>query len=648
MYDRIFSRGKINGLEMKNKIIMAPMDESLGDNSGNVSERCIEYFCARAKGGTGTLVTSYVAVCPPELGGIAMPGQIRLLNIGNELSLTHFAERIHSYGAKLFVQLHHPGRKTTAEYNDGYQPVSCSALTPSMPAGTPSVRELTVAQIKEIVDCFARGAQYVKWSGADGIQIHCAHGYLLNQFISPAKNARTDEYGGSRENRCRIVIEIVQAIRKVVGPKFPVTVRLNAFEGEGLKEEPDADEMRLVGKLLSENGIDGIHLTMTSIDRVGTPDLRAGWRNDIYAYFKESVNTIPVYGPNEVKTPEEGEAVLASGCQDFLVLGRQHIADPEWANKAKSGREKEIRPCISCNGCMQQITITHQPMRCSVNPLAGREKDNLSLPEGKGTVAVIGAGPAGMQAALTAAERGFHVILAEKSSEFGGSLQYANKAPDKFRIDNLINYFKYQIENNDKITVKLNYELTKDNLDEFVSLSPYAVVLAAGGKQVVPPVPGVEKAALANDVLAGKITYDKKKVVVVGGGMTGLETAELLGSQGNDVTVLEMLPTVGNGIFNFNVTKTVWALEKYGVTVRTQTRLDSINADSVTVFDTSAGQKNEIPCDAVVLAIGVYTDHSLRDELEARFSKVVEVGDVNKAGKIMTAVRDGYDRIKTL
>lgn len=329
MYDRIFSRGKINGLEMKNKIIMAPMDESLGDNSGNVSERCIEYFCARAKGGTGTLVTSYVAVCPPELGGIAMPGQIRLLNIGNELSLTHFAERVHSYGAKLFVQLHHPGRKTTAEYNDGYQPVSCSALTPSMPAGTPSVRQLTVAQIKEIVDCFARGAQYVKWSGADGIQIHCAHGYLLNQFISPAKNARTDEYGGSRENRCRIVIEIVQAIRKVVGPKFPVTVRLNAFEGEGLKGEPDADEMRLVGKLLSENGIDGIHLTMTSIDRVGTPDLRAGWRNDIYAYFKEAVNTIPVYGPNEVKTPEEGEAVLASGCQDFLVLGRQHIADPE-------------------------------------------------------------------------------------------------------------------------------------------------------------------------------------------------------------------------------------------------------------------------------------------------------------------------------
>lgn len=648
MYNKIFSRGKINGVELKNRVIMGPMDESLGDNSGNVSPRCMEYFLARAKGGTAALVTSYVAVCPPELGGIAMPGQLRLLNIGNQLSMAHFAERVHAYGAKLFVQLHHPGRKTTAEYNDGYQPVSCSAVTPSMPKDTVPCRELTVDEIKEIERYFVKGARFAMWAGADGIQIHCAHGYLLNQFLNPAQNARTDEYGGSMENRCRIVVEIVKGIREVVGPKFPITVRLNAFEGEGLPGEADADEMRRIGKYLSQNGIDGIHLTMTSIDRVGTPDMKAGWRNQIYAYFKEAVDTIPVYGPNEVKTPEEGEKVLESGCQDFLVLARQQIADPEWVNKAREGRSEDIRPCISCNTCMQQITIDHQPLRCSVNPLAGREIDNPFLPKGEGLVIIIGAGPGGMQAALTASARGFKVILIEKEKELGGALQLANKAPDKFQIDNLIRYFQGQIEKDPNIEVWLNYEVTEEKLDELAALKPYAVVSAVGGRQVVPNIPGVSLAVMANDVLSGKREIRNKKAVVVGGGMTGLETAEYLAARGNSVKVLEMLPAPGRGIFNFNVTKTVNALEKQRTEIYTCTRADSISKEAVTVTDTRSGRSEEIPCDVVVLAIGVYTDHSMRDMLEKRFFNVTEIGDANKAGKIMTAVRDGYDRIKVL
>ena len=648
MYNKIFSRGKINGVELKNRVTMGPMDESLGDNSGNVSPRCMEYFLARAKGGTAALVTSYVAVCPPELGGIAMPGQLRLLNIGNQLSMAHFAERVHAYGAKLFVQLHHPGRKTTAEYNDGYQPVSCSAITPSMPKDTVPCRELTVDEIKEIERYFVKGARFAMWAGADGIQIHCAHGYLLNQFLNPAQNARTDEYGGSMENRCRIVVEIVKGIREVVGPKFPITVRLNAFEGEGLPGEADADEMRRIGKYFSQNGIDGIHLTMTSIDRVGTPDMKAGWRNQIYAYFKEVVDTIPVYGPNEVKTPEEGEKVLESGCQDFLVLARQQIADPEWVNKAREGRSDDIRPCISCNTCMQQITIDHQPLRCSVNPLAGREIDNQFLPKGEGLVVIIGAGPGGMQAALTASARGFKVMLIEKEKELGGVLQLANKAPDKFRIDNLIRYFQGQIEKDPNIEVWLNYEVTEEKLDELAALKPYAVVSAVGGRQVVPNIPGVSLAVMANDVLSGKREIRNKKAVVVGGGMTGLETAEYLAARGNSVKVLEMLPAPGRGIFNFNVTKTVNALEKQRTEIYTCTRADSISKEAVTVTDTRSGRSEEIPCDVVVLAIGVYTDHSMRDMLEKRFFNVTEIGDANKAGKIMTAVRDGYDRIKVL
>lgn len=650
MYDRIFERARINGVELKNRIVMGPMDESLGDNSGNVSPRCMEYFCARAAGGTGAIVTSYVAACPPELGGIAMPGQLRLLSIGNQLSFVPFAERIHAYGAKLFVQLHHPGRKTTAEYNDGHMPVSCSATTPGLAArGEAPVHELAVEEIRRIEDYFARAARFALWAGVDGIQLHCAHGYLLNQFINPAKNARSDEYGGSLENRCRIVVEIVEKIREVVGPRFPLTVRLNTFEGEGLPGEADADEMRRVGRYLAEHGIDGFHLTLMGIDRVGTPDMHAGWRNDIYRAFKDAMpEGVLVYGPNEVKTPAEGEAVLESGCQDLLVLARQHIADPAWANKAHAGRIEDIRPCLSCNACMQQITVEHQPLRCSVNPLAGRELDSLALPAGEGLVIVIGAGPGGMQAALTARARGFRVVLIEAQRELGGALQLANKAPGKFRIDNLIRYFVHAVTEDPGIEVRLGCAVTAERLDELTALKPYAVIVAAGGRQVVPRIPGVERAVMANDVLAGRVALDGKRVAVVGGGMTGLECAEYLAARGASVDVLEMLPAPGRGIFSFNVTKTVTGLVRQGVRIHTETRVDALGEGSVAVTDLATGASEEVGCDAAVLAIGVYADHALRDLLETRFERVVEVGDANRAGKIMTAVRDGWDRVKTL
>ena len=650
VYDRLFERVRIGGVELKNRIVMGPMDESLGDNSGNVSPRCMEYFCARAAGGTGAIVTSYVAACPPELGGIAMPGQLRLLSIGNQLSLVHFAERIHAYGAKLFVQLHHPGRKTCSEYNDGHEPVSASSITPGLAArGEAPVHELTVDEIHEVEDYFARAAQFAVWAGVDGIQLHCAHGYLLNQFINPAKNARTDAYGGSLENRCRIVVEIIEKIREVAGPRFPITVRLNAFEGEGLPGEADAEEMRRVGAYLAEHGVSGFHLTLMSIDRVGTPDTKAGWRAQIYADFKAAMpEGVLVYGPNEIKTPDEAEAVLESGCQDLITLARQQIADPAWANKARAGHADDIRPCISCNACMQQITVEHQPLRCSVNPLAGRELDNLTLPAGEGTVVVIGGGPGGMQAALTAAARGFDVVLYEAAGRLGGALQLANKAPNKFRIDNLICYFERQIQKSPRVRVCLNAPVTAETLDDIADLDPVAVIDATGGKQVVPRIPGVEDAVMANDVLSGAVDLTGKSVAVVGGGMTGLETAELLASRGAAVTVLEMLPAPGRGIFSFNVTKTVDALDRMGVSIRCGTRVDALEEGAVAITDVASGAAERIPCDIAVLAIGVYTDHSMRDLLETRFDRVIEVGDANRAGKIMTAVRDGWDRVKTI
>ncbi|MFX3616519.1 MAG: FAD-dependent oxidoreductase [Sporolactobacillus sp.] len=645
MYEKIFTRGRINGCELKNRVILPAMDDSLGSTGGDISPRAIEYYATRARGGCGLIITAYTAVCGPELSGIAMPGQAHLLTYENGLAMHNLADRIHEYGAKVFVQLHHPGRKTQAEYNEGRQPVSCSARTPAMPEGTPLARELTGAEIKKIVECFAQAAEFAYWAGIDGVEVHCAHHYLLSQFINPAKNIRTDEYGGSLKNRCRIVVEIMRAIRQRVPARFPITVRINGYDGEGLEGEGDLDYMGKVAKYLSENGADAIHISLGSKDNCGTPEMVSGWRNFIYEHYRKCVK-VPIYGPNEIKTPEEAEAILEAGLEDFVVLGRQHTADPEWANKAKAGQAQDIRPCISCNYCLHLVTAEHSPIRCSVNPLVGREIDNLDLKPGEGTIVVIGAGPGGIEAALTAAKRGFKVILTDKNSEIGGALQLANKAPSKFRIDNLIQYYRRQIDQNKNIELRLNDEITPENLVEIDNLNPYAVVLATGGKPIIPPVEGVERAVTANDVLCGKVKISGKKVIVIGGGMTGLETAELLAESNNEIALLEMLPAVGRGICINNVLKTTKILDEKGVKIKTSHKLETINESTVVVQDLKQNSRSEMECDTVVLAIGVIPENSLLEKLEARFTKVVNVGDSSEAGKIATAVHDGYYYLK--
>lgn len=645
MYEKIFSRGRINGCELKNRVILPAMDDSLGGTGGDISPRAIEYYAARARGGCGLIITAYAAVCGPELSGIAMPGQAHLRTYDNGLAMHNLADRIHEYGAKVFVQLHHPGRKTQAEYNNGNQPVSCSALTPAMPEGTPPARELSVDEIKKIEESFAQAAEFAYWAGIDGVEVHCAHHYLLSQFINPAKNARTDEYGGSLENRCRIVVETMRAIRQRVPARFPVTIRINGYDGEGLEGEGDLTYMGRVAKYLSENGADAIHISLGGKENVGSPEVVSGWRNFIYEHYRKCVK-VPIYGPNEIKTPEEAEKILDAGFVDFVVLGRQHTADPDWANKAKAGQAQDIRPCISCNYCLHLVTAEHSPIRCSVNPLAGREIDNPYLKPGEGTIVIIGAGPAGIEGALTAAQRGFKVKLLDKNPEIGGALQLANKAPLKFRIDNLIQYYRRQIDRNKNIELRLNYEVTPENLAEIESMNPYAVVLATGGKPIIPRVEGVERAVTANDVLCGKVKLSGKKVVVIGGGMTGLETAELLAESDNEIVLLEMLPAVGRGICINNVLKTTKILGEKGVGIKTSHRLEAIKEKTVVVRDLVQNSTAELECDAVVLAIGVIPENSLLDKLEARFAKVVNVGDSSEAGKIATAVHDGYYYLK--
>lgn len=675
MYEKVFSKGKINGCILRNRVIMSPMDDCLGQASGEMTARGVEYYASKAKGGTGLVIVGFVGVIGPEYGGVSMSGQTFLCNLDDRHAMNILADRVHEYGGKVFVQLNHPGRKSSPKFNKGHVPMSASAMTPQLEArGFAPCREMTKDDIALIEDAFANAAEHAYYAGCDGVELHCAHWFMFHQFISPTRNCRTDEYGGSLENRCRIVTETIAKIRAKVPASFPVTVRVHLFDNEGMEGEPDLEEWVRVTKHLEASGVDAFHFSVGVEERTGAPDMPFGWRNEYLKRFKSELH-VPIYGPNETKTPDEAESLLEDDVCDFIVMGRQHSADPEWCNKAKSGHPEDIRPCISCNWCVHRVTADQAQVRCAVNPLLGREVDNLMpMKKGEGTVIVIGAGPAGIQSALTLTERGFKVKLYDKRTELCGSLNLANKAPNKFRMDNLIRYYKHVVAKNENIELHLGTEVTPAMLDEFKALDPYAVVLASGGQPIVPgKIPGIEKGVACFDVLNGKVKFSGKHVAVVGGGMTGLETAERLAEDGNKVTLIEMMPLVGNGIYFYNVRRTRRQLEAKGAVIKTSTALQEVKDDCIVVAPANVnyigtgldGIKNiagvadavvadehdgpyEIPVDATVLSLGIRPELGMLEELESRFEKVIHVGDCTNPGRIGDATGAAFLAVKNL
>jgi len=675
MYKKLFQEGRINGCIIRNRVVLAPMDDCLGQSSGEITQRGIEYYANKAKGGCGLVIVGYVGFMGPEMAGAAMSGQTFLMNYDQRHAMSLLAERVHEYGGKVFVQLNHPGRKTSRGFNQGHEPVSSSAMTPDLEKRNfAPCHELTVDEIHQVEDACAEAALHAFRAGVDGVEIHCAHYFLFNQFITPSRNARTDEYGGSMENRCRIVVETIEKIRERVPDNYPITVRVHLLDGEGMEGDNSLEDMLEITKYLESKGVDAFHFSIGTEQRTGSPEMKAGWRNEYYKRFKE-VLKVPIYGPNEVKTPEEAEANLEAGAYDFVVMGRQQSADPEWANKAKEGRAEDIRPCLSCNWCVHRVTADQAQIRCAVNPLLGREIDNLQpLRKGDGLVYVIGAGPAGVQAAMTLSQRGFAVKIYDKLDKVGGTLNYANKPPHKDRIENLRRWFERQIEKDENIELHLNTAVDDALIEEFEKSNPYAVILACGGEPIKPGrIPGIEKAVVWKDVLSGKVKIENKNVAVIGGGMTGLETAQYLTERGNKITLVEMLPLIGNGIYFYNVRNDRRHLEGKGTVIKVNTQMLEVKDDAVVVKPTKikytgtslAGIKAiagvadadegngsdepyEIPVDCVVVSLGIRPQLEMLEKLNQRFDRVIHIGDCNKQGNIGDATCEGYLAAKNL
>lgn len=644
-YNCLFKKGQIGKLTLKNRIVMPAMGTSLASSTGEASDRIIKYYEERAKGGCGLIITEITRV--DDETGIGTPNQLSVTNTSKIPRLERLARAVHKYDTKIFLQLHHPGRETYSSILNGKQIVAPSPIPCKTIGEVP--RELTTKEVEELVKKFVIGAKIAQMAGIDGVELHGAHGYLIGQFLSPLTNKRTDKYGGSFINRMRFITEIILGIRHICGPNFPIITRIDGDEFvEGGITHEEAIKM---ARYLESIGVDAINVSsgtyesaVTIIEPVSYPE---GWKRHLAHKIKENVK-IPVIACNNIKTPEMAEKLLEEGDCDFIALGRAQLADPEFAKKAMEGREKEIRPCISCLHCIEQV-MNLKAIECAVNPRLGYEGeyDHYEKDGNSRVVAIIGGGPAGMEAARVLAIRGFKVVLFEKRGNLGGSVYLGSIPPCKDKLKALVDNMEYQIR---KLGVDIRMNCTA-TIEDLKKLNPYAIFIAMGGRAIVPELPGIhgDNVLIATDVLEKKMDIRDKKIVVAGSGMTGLETADYLAEKGNKVDVIEMQKEIGPGVYGSVLYDVTTRLKKFGVGLFTQRQLIGVEAGKVHMLNTYNGKKVTMEADYLVLALGVSPQvNGFVEDIEKNFKNVKIIGDSEKAGKVYDAIQTGFDKAYSL
>lgn len=638
-YQKLFEKGRIGKLELKNRIVMPAMGVSLATPNGEASDNMIRYYEERAKGGCGLIITEITRI--DNEYGVGVPNQLTLTDLNHVPQLERLVDAVHKYDTKLFVQLHHPGRETKSKLIGDKQIVAPSAVmckkTQEMP------RELTTEECEGIMKAFVKGAVLAKTAGVDGVELHGAHGYLLNQFLSPYTNKRTDKYGGSFTNRMRMLAEMITAIKHLCGADFPISVRISAdeFVEGGLKLE---DGIK-IARILESYGIDAINVSC-GIYESGTTivepySFAQGWKKYLSATIRKNVK-IPVIAVNNIKTPDVAEKLLEEEVCDFIGIGRGHLADPQWANKAKKGEEGSIRKCIGCLYCFQELeSLRH--IKCAVNPRTGRERyyDKFEKTGNGRRVVVIGGGPGGMEAARVLAERDYEVILFEKEATLGGTLNIADKPPFKEKLSWLADTMAQDLKGL-KVDIRLNTKATIEIVNE---LNPVGVFVACGAKPIVPAIPGIEsqKVVKAEDVLLGRAQVGEK-VAVIGSGLTGLETAELMAGKGSEVKVVEMLDTIGNGINPTILYDLTTRMKQMGIQMMPSHKLVGIGEEEMTLVNMKNMSAKNLKVDTVVLAIGVSPQKDMVQGFEQAFDEVHVIGDAAHGGKIVDALEDGFGK----
>ncbi len=631
-FDRLFQPGRIGTMEVRNRIVMPPMATGYASENGSVTDRLIAYYEERAKAGPGLIIVEISCIDAPVGRGLA-----RQIGIDRDTfipGLARLAAAIQRHGARAAIQLHHAGRQTSSRIT-GFKPVAPSPI-PGRDGEVP--KELTTVEIKRLVGCFAEAAWRAKQAGFDGVEIHGAHGYLVSQFLSPLSNQRRDEYGGSLENRARFLVEVIRAIRDRVGGDYPVWCRLSAVE-MNVEGGITLEETKVVARLAAEAGADAIHVSAHGVGAARRPPMAQ--QPGAFIEYAEAVKkavSVPVIAVGRI-TPEVGEEALRRGRADFIAMGRQLLADPHTVEKIAAGRLEDIRPCLRCFYCLDSVGRRRgNGVACTVNPTLGREREWVLLPVGKAKkVVVVGGGPAGMQAAITAAQRGHKVILFEQADELGGQLILAAKPPFK---DTIETYRQYLIGQTNRlgIEVRLKQKFTADLLPE---LKPDAVVLATGVKPFIPDIPGIDRSnvLLAGQVLSGAATGER--VAIIGGELVGCETALYLLDRGKQVTIMRRGPRLATRVNRSLREPMMERLRVKGATIFTGVEYEEVTGEGVAIKD-SEGNRRLVEADTVVVATGASPNDELARSLKGRVPRLMRVGDCVTPRGIREAVEEGY------
>ncbi|MGQ9681389.1 MAG: oxidoreductase [Anaerolineae bacterium] len=635
MFPALFASISIGSMSLKNRLIMAPISTNLAGEDGGVSDELLLHYTERARGGVGLITVENACIAHPlARHGSAQP---RIDNDTFVAGLRRLTDAIHQYGARVAVELAHPGMNADLRYIEGETPVAPSAVPRPQDGLVP--KALSHDQVEEVIGQYSGAAKRAYQAGFDAVELQACHGLLINQFLSPLTNKRRDGYGGSRENRIRFLVEIVEQIKRHLGPDFAVMVRLVAEDmlAGGLTLE----DTRWFATRLEAAGADAIHPDFGlggKEKRLEPMPYPQAWR----AYLAEEIKkvvSIPVIAVGVIREPHIADEILETGKADLVALGRALIADPDWPNKAWAGEVQAIRRCVGCNQCVVARHVEETRLRCSLNAMAGQSPKACKLERTSSSkrVLVIGSGPAGLEAARVAALRGHRVALYEQQHRLGGMLNIATVPPGKEKLCWIIEYYAYELP---RLGVEIHLGKVLD-AERVRALGPDVVIVATGSEPALPDIPGTDgpNVLIAQEVLADRRRFTGQRLVIVGGGMLGLETAEYLAAQGNRVVVLKRYDTIGRSIEPLYRDYLSRMLQKHGVEIVTRVEVKALLGEGVLLQD-EAREERLVAADWVVLARGANPANKLAQDL-ASLSPVV-VGDAVQPGKIIDAIRGGF------
>ncbi len=698
-FSHLMSPGRIGSMELKNRIFMTAMGDNLAEDDGMCGARTRAYYAARAKGGAALLTVGSVSVGYPV--GSNCQWQVALSGDRHIPSIRGVADVVHEHGAKLALQLHFGGLVAMTDMKEG-RPVWCPSIPlPPKPGDVMdgflldeianadfanvkdvSFKVMTAQDAEHLIQMFADAAARAKEAGADGVELHGGHGYIFSSFISPASNRRTDEYGGPLENRARLLIDAVRAVRAQVGQDYPVWCKIDEEEF-GKEDGIGIEDAKKLAVLLQAAGVDAITASSYADQSQGKyhsgsniphkPELMIPGALQI-----KSVLDIPVITSGRIE-PEAADKYIGEGKFDFVAMGRKLLADPELPNKLKVGKPEDVRPCIYCYACVSQIYFSKN-VKCAVNPETAFERERaVTATDTKKHIVVIGGGPGGMESARRLTLNGHKVTLLEQSDRLGGTVQFASiaYAPN----ERILNWLKGQVSELG-IEVRLKTKATPELLK---SLNPDEVVVAVGAIRTMPPIPGSDRDNVFSgdemrnlvlgenlDTLKGKTSWATRMaakagsltgvtrspemireaskawmplgehIVIIGGELVGLELAEFLAERGRKVTVVDEAPRLGAGIYIVRRWRALSEARELGVSLLPGMKNIAIGNERVT-FDDADGQHHVVEADNVIVAKGAVGNTTLADSLRDAEFKVHTVGDCNGVGYIEGAIAGAAD-----